>query len=44
MELSHLMAHTTVINGMVLIGNVAVVAFMVARLWRRKQEKKAALA
>lgn len=38
LELSHLMAHTTVINGMVLGGNVAVVAYMVVRLWRRRNQ------
>lgn len=38
LELSHLVQHTTVINGMVLIGNVGVVAYMVIRLWRRKNQ------
>ena len=36
LELSHLLAHTTVINGMVLTGNIAVVAYMVVRLRRRR--------
>ena len=36
MELSHLLAHTTVINGMVLTGNIAVVVYMVVRLRRRR--------
>jgi uncharacterized membrane protein (DUF2068 family) len=36
LEVSHLVQHTTVINGLVLIGNVVVVAYMVHRLWRRK--------
>lgn len=37
-ELHHLVQHTTVINGMVLFGNVGVVAYMVIRLWRRKNQ------
>lgn len=36
LELSHLLAHTTAINGLVLVGNVVVVAYMVVRLWRRR--------
>ena len=40
LELSHLMAHTTFINGMVLIGNIAVVVYMVVRLWRRRGYKR----
>jgi uncharacterized membrane protein (DUF2068 family) len=36
LEVSHLAQHTTAINGMVLIGNVTVVAYMVHRLWRRR--------
>ena len=36
LELSHLLAHTTVINGMVLTGNIAVVVYMVVRLRRRR--------
>jgi uncharacterized membrane protein (DUF2068 family) len=36
-ELNHLVQHTTVINGIVLIGNFAVVAFMVVRLRRRSR-------
>ncbi len=38
LELSHLVTHTTVINGLVLVGNVVVVAYMVIRLWRRKKQ------
>jgi uncharacterized membrane protein (DUF2068 family) len=38
LELSHLLAHTTAINGLVLAGNLAVVAYMVARLWRRRKQ------
>jgi uncharacterized membrane protein (DUF2068 family) len=38
LELSHLVAHTTAINGLVLVGNVAVVAYMVIRLRRRKHQ------
>jgi uncharacterized membrane protein (DUF2068 family) len=38
LERSHLVKHTTVINGLVLIGNVGVVAYMVIRLWRRKKQ------
>jgi uncharacterized membrane protein (DUF2068 family) len=37
LEVSHLIQHTTVINGMVLTGNVVVVAYMVLRLWRRRK-------
>lgn len=37
-ELRHLVQHTTVINGMVLIGNVGVVAYVAIRLWRRKSQ------
>jgi uncharacterized membrane protein (DUF2068 family) len=37
LEVTHLVQHTTVINGIVLIGNVAVVAYMVLRLWRRNK-------
>jgi uncharacterized membrane protein (DUF2068 family) len=36
LEVNHLVQHTTAINGMVLIGNVVVVAYMVLRLWRRR--------
>lgn len=36
LELSHMVAHTTAINVLVLVGNVAVVAYMVVRLWRRR--------
>lgn len=38
LELRHLEQHTTVINGLVLIGNVGVVAYMVIRLWRRRNK------
>jgi uncharacterized membrane protein (DUF2068 family) len=38
LELSHLLAHTTGINGVVLVGNLAVVAYMVVRLWRRRKQ------
>ena len=37
-ELMHLLQHTTVINGMVLLGNGAVVVFMVTKLRRRKNQ------
>jgi uncharacterized membrane protein (DUF2068 family) len=42
LELRHLIAHTTVINAIVLIGNVAVVAYMVFRLRIRRNEKASA--
>lgn len=38
LELSHFVKHTTAINGIVLIGNVSVVAYMVVRLWRRRNQ------
>lgn len=38
LELSHLAAHTTAINGLVLVGNIVVVAYMVVRLWRRRKQ------
>jgi len=44
LELSHLVAHTTVINGVVLAGNIAVVAYMVVRLRRRRGQGTATLA
>jgi uncharacterized membrane protein (DUF2068 family) len=44
LELSHLMHHTTVINAMVLMGNLAVVAYMVVRLLRRRGQNKKLLA
>ena len=44
LELSHLMAHTTVINGIVLAGNIAVVAYMVVRLRRRRGQGTATVA
>jgi uncharacterized membrane protein (DUF2068 family) len=36
LEVSHLVQHTTIINGMVLMGNVVVDAYMVLRLWQRR--------
>ena len=44
LEVSHMMAHTTAINGMVLTGNIAVVAYMVVRLRRRRSQRTATLA
>jgi uncharacterized membrane protein (DUF2068 family) len=44
LELSHLMAHLTAINGIVLAGNIAVVAYMVVRLRRRQGQGIATLA
>ena len=38
LELSHLLRHTTLINGVVLLGNLAVVAFMVLRLHQRRRQ------
>ncbi len=38
LEISHLMQHATAINAAVLTGNVAVVAYMVFRLWQRKKQ------
>jgi len=38
-ELSHLVANTSVINATVLIGNISVVAYMVFRLLRRRNER-----
>jgi uncharacterized membrane protein (DUF2068 family) len=32
----HLVQHTTTINGVLLVGNLMVVAYMLHRLWRRK--------
>ena len=40
-EFEHLMAHRTAINAVVLLGNLAVVAYMVLRLWRRRAGKQA---
>jgi uncharacterized membrane protein (DUF2068 family) len=37
LELSHLVNHPTVINGVVLVGNVGVVAYMALRLWQRRK-------
>ena len=37
-ELRHLVQHTTVINSIVLIGNIGVVAYMAIRLWRRRNQ------
>jgi len=39
LELRHLVAHTTGINAIVLLGNVAVVAYMVVTLIRRRNQK-----
>ena len=39
LELSHFSIHATAMNAIVLIGNVAVVAYMVFRLWRRRNQK-----
>ena len=36
LEVAHLLAHTNLINGGVLLINVVVVAYMVLRLWRRR--------
>jgi uncharacterized membrane protein (DUF2068 family) len=41
-ELNHWMQNTTAINGIVLLGNVAVVVFMVARLRRRRNQNRGA--
>ncbi len=38
LEVNHLIAHTTTINACVLIGNLAVVIFMVFRLKKRRHE------
>ena len=38
LELNHLIAHTTTINACVLMGNLAVVVFMVFRLKKRRHE------
>ncbi len=38
LELNHLLGHTTLINGVVLLGNMAVVAFMVLRLRQRRRQ------
>jgi uncharacterized membrane protein (DUF2068 family) len=43
LELSHMLARTTVINGIVLTGNMAVVAYMVVRLRRRRSQSAATL-
>lgn len=37
-ELRHLVQQTTVINSMVIIGNIGVVAYMAIRLWRRRNQ------
>jgi uncharacterized membrane protein (DUF2068 family) len=42
LEVNHLAQHTTVINSMVLIGNVVVVAYMLLRLWRNRAANPAA--
>lgn len=36
LEVKHLAHSTTLVNAAVLVGNVAVVAYMVVRLWRRR--------
>lgn len=38
LEISHLVQHTTVINAIVLIGNVSVIAYLVVRLRRRRNQ------
>ena len=40
LELNHLLAHTTAINATVLAANIAVVAYMVLRLWQRKASSR----
>jgi uncharacterized membrane protein (DUF2068 family) len=37
-EISHLIQHISVMNIAVLVSNVAIVAYMVYRLWRRRSE------
>lgn len=37
-EVRHLVQHSTVINGLVLIENVGVVAYVVIRLWQRTKQ------
>lgn len=37
LEWSHLVKHPSVINGAVLLGNIAVVTYMVVRLWQRRK-------
>lgn len=44
LEFNHLVQHTTLINGGVLIGNFAVVVYMVLRLWQRKKSHALAAA
>lgn len=36
-ELEHLLQHSTATNTLVLVGNAAVVAYMVVRLWQRRK-------
>ena len=42
LELKHLLLHTTGINAMVLLSNIAVVVYMALRLWQRRQQSRAA--
>lgn len=35
-EIHHLVLHPSVINGAVLIGNIAVVAYLVSQIWRKR--------
>jgi uncharacterized membrane protein (DUF2068 family) len=37
LEWNHRMKHPTLINGLVLVGNLAVVGYMVLRLWQRRK-------
>lgn len=43
LELSHLVKHPTAINGVVLVGNISVVAFMALRLSQRRKTASAAI-
>ncbi|HEY4371989.1 MAG TPA: DUF2127 domain-containing protein [Burkholderiales bacterium] len=43
-ELEHLLHKTSLLNGVVLLANIATVAFMVWRLWQRQKAKQAARA
>ena len=38
-EWRHLMSHTTIINALVLLGNIAVVIYMAHRLWQRRAQR-----
>lgn len=44
LEVTHLLQHATIINGVVLVGNVAVVAYMMLRLWQRRAAYSAVIA